>query len=182
MKKAPIKNWFELNAVIFNFVAMKRFTAIIHIIGVNPFVLIPENVLNHIFKTAKKIKGPIPVKGTINTKPFIQTLVRYSGEWRLYVNGPMLKTASAKVGDRVAIELAYDPAERVVPMHPKFKRALNDNQAAKKTFDSLAPSRQKEIVRYIANLKTEESVQKNITRAIAFLTGTGRFVGRDKPV
>jgi len=48
--------------------------------------------------------------------------------------------------------------------------------------DALLPaSRQKEIVRYISALKTQESVTKNIERAIGFLMGGNRFLGRDKP-
>jgi hypothetical protein len=45
----------------------------------------------------------------------------------------------------------------------------------------MAPSRQKEIVRYIDSPKTEESVDRNVHRALAFLLGEGRFVGRDEP-
>ena len=57
--------------------------------------------------------------------------------------------------------------------------ALADNKKATAVFASLSPSRQKEILRYISNLKTEQSVEKNIVRAINFLLGKGRFVGRD---
>jgi hypothetical protein len=39
---------------------------------------------------------------------------------------------------------------------------------------------QKEIMRYINNLKTTESVERNVERAIRFLLGKDRFVGRDK--
>lgn len=58
---------------------------------------------------------------------------------------------------------------------------LESNPAAKKVFDDLAPSRQHEIVRYIDNLKTDESVDRNVARALDFLLGRGRFVGRDRP-
>jgi Domain of unknown function (DUF1905) len=64
---------------------VNRFKATIDIIGVNPFVLLPDPVLKNIFKQAQKDKGPIPVRGTINGHPFIQTLVKYSGYWRLYI-------------------------------------------------------------------------------------------------
>jgi uncharacterized protein (UPF0147 family) len=37
------------------------------------------------------------------------------------------------------------------------------------------------IIRYISALKTDESVSRNVRRAIEFLTSDGRFVGRDKP-
>ena len=42
------------------------FKATIEIIGVNPYVLLPEKVLNAIFEQAQKNKGPIPIKGKIN--------------------------------------------------------------------------------------------------------------------
>ena len=66
-------------------------------------------------------------------------------------------------------------------MHPKLDKALKENTKAKKAFDQLTPSRQKEIVRYISFLKTEASVDKNVSRAVSFLLGNERFVGRDKP-
>ena len=66
-------------------------------------------------------------------------------------------------------------------MHPKLEAALNKNKKAKQSFQQLSPSRQKEIIRYINFLKTEESVERNIKRAVQFLTGKERFVGRDKP-
>lgn len=48
-------------------------------------------------------------------------------------------------------------------------------------FEKLSPSKQKEIVRYITNLKTEKSVDKNVSRAINILLGKDQFVGRDEP-
>ena len=51
---------------------------------------------------------------------------------------------------------------------------------AKSAFDNLSPSSQKEIVRYISQLKTEPGIDRNVEKAIAFLLGKGRFVGREK--
>ena len=160
---------------------MYSFSAKIFIIGVNPYVLLPEKVLKQIFKQAQKDKGPVPVRGTLNGQAFTQTLVKYSSKWRLYLNGPMRKAATIDVGDMVKVKIEFDPADRTIAMHPKLKSALQKNEMALNKFKGQSPSRQKEIVRYINNLKTEESVDKNIKRAIAFLTGKERFVGRDKP-
>ena len=153
----------------------------IDIIGVNPFVFLPTSVLTNIQKQANKTKGPIRVKGTIDGYGFTQTLVKYSGDWRLYINGPMLKVASKKVGDKITVSIEFDPSEKTVLMNPKFENALSQNVEAKKVFDSLSPSRQKEIVRYIANLKSEATIEKNVVRAIQFLLGKERFIGRDSP-
>jgi hypothetical protein len=160
---------------------MLSFSAKIEIIGVNPYVLLPDKILNTLFKEADRNKGPIPVKGTLDDHPFTQTLIKYSGSWRLYLNTPMRKSAQKEVGDTVAIKIEYDPVERIIPIHSKFSEALNKNKAARQTFESLSPSRKKEIVRYISFLKSEESVDKNVAKAINFLLGKGRFVGREKP-
>ena len=44
---------------------MLSFKANIEIIGINPYVLLPDKVLLALFKQAGKDKGPIPVKGKI---------------------------------------------------------------------------------------------------------------------
>ena len=159
---------------------MYTFKAKIDIIGVNPFVLLPSKVLESVFMEAGKDKGPIRVKGTIDGHVYFQTLVRYSGLWRLYINGPMLKVSGRKVGDTTTIAIAFDPDERKVPMHPKLEAALKRNKEAGNIFDRLPLSRQKEICRYIHHLKSEAAVDKNVERAIQFLLGKERFVGRDK--
>lgn len=160
---------------------MYSFTAKIYIIGVNPYVLLPAKILKAIFKDAGKDKGAIPVKGTINNHPFIQHLVKYSGKWRLYLNTPMRKGTKADVGDTVSISISFDETIRETPMPEKLAAALSKNKKALKIFDGLSPSMQKEIKRYINNLKSEESIDKNVTRAINFLLGKERFIGRDHP-
>jgi len=53
---------------------MKSFSAKLFKIGINPYVLLPEFVLQLLFKQAGKDKGAIPVRGTLNGKVFTQTL------------------------------------------------------------------------------------------------------------
>ncbi len=159
----------------------KPFSAEIEQIGVNPFVYLPEEVLEVLFIQANKNKGKIPVKIKIEGHEFPQTLVKYAGHWRLYLNTPMRKAAKKEVGDRANFEIRFDPEKRVIAPHPKFIKALKENKEAKKIFDALRPSLQLEIVRYLSFLKTEESVERNVIKAINFLLGKQRFIGRDKP-
>jgi len=160
---------------------MHQFKASIQLIGINPFVMVPDKILQSIFQQAGKDKGYIPIKGTINDIAYQQTLVRYSGHWRLYINTTMLKDSPKRIGEMISIAIAHDPGDRSIAMHPKLVKALQGNKAAQKVFEQLPPSRQKEIVRYIASLKTEESIDKNVQRAMGFLLGKEKFVGRDKP-
>ena len=160
---------------------MHSFKAKIDIIGINPFVFVPGRILKAIFKQAGADKGPIPIRGTINTRPYQQTLVRYQGDWRLYINTIMLERSPKRIGETIVVTLEFDPSDRTIEPHPRFVKALAKNRKAKRTFENLSPSIRKEIVRYISHLKTEESIDRNVVKAIDFLFGKGRFVGRDKP-
>lgn len=95
-------------------------------------------------------------------------LYRYSGKWRLYLNTPMRKTAGKDVGDIIEIDIEFDAAERATPIHPKLVLALKKNKKANEIFMQLSPSRQKEILRYINFLKSEESVDRNIKKLLIF--------------
>ncbi|WP_406827186.1 YdeI/OmpD-associated family protein [Pedobacter sp. KACC 23697] len=157
----------------------KPFNAKIKIIGINPFVFVPEEVLNYVFHQSGKNKGQLPVKMKIDGHGFKQTLVKYAGDWRLYLNMPMRKAAGKDIGDTATFEIEFDTEERTIRINPKLVQALAENKQARDIFESLAPHLQKEIIRYIANLKTEESVDRNVKKAIQFLLGKERFIGRD---
>lgn len=157
------------------------FSARIEIIGINPFVYLPDNILNSLFIQTNKNKGHIPIKGTINGNPYKQTLVKYSGEWRLYINTTMLKNSPKRIGEIIEISILLDTESREVPMLIEFEKALKLNKEANLIFESLSASRKAEIVRNLAKLKTKEILEKNIARAINFLNGKESFLGRKKP-
>lgn len=121
---------------------MHKFKADIDIIGINPYVSVPDKILKEIFNQAGRDKGHIPVHGTINGKPYKQTLVKYAGEWRLYINTQMIKNSPKLIGETVELTIELDPADRTVKPHPKLTIALDENEEAKTVFDKLAPSRQ----------------------------------------
>jgi hypothetical protein len=150
---------------------MPKFSATIFKVGINPVVDPPDGVLRKLFEKAERSKDPIPVRGRLNGAEFVQTLVKYQGAWRLYINGPMLKASGLKVGDTASVEIEFDPRPHETPMPPKFVRALSKDAVAKAAFDILTASRKKEILRYLGFLKTEESRDRNIERVLAHLRG-----------
>ena len=158
------------------------FSAKLDIIGINPFVFLPLQVLSDILKQAGKEKGNIRVRGTVNGKEYRQTLVRYQKEWRLYINQTMLKNSPKHIGETIIITIQLDGEDRTISPHPKFTLSLQENKEASLVFKSLRPSLQHEIIRYISRLKSEESIDKNIERAVNFLLGKCSFVGRKKPL
>src|SRR6188472_2101896 len=114
---------------------MKAFSSKIYIIGINPYLLLPSTLLSYIFQKAEKDKGAMPVQLKIGGKDFIQNLVKYSGKWRLYLNGPMRKAAGKDVGDAIDIQIDFDSKPRRTPMHLKLKKAFKENPNAKKAFE-----------------------------------------------
>ncbi|MEM7340565.1 MAG: YdeI/OmpD-associated family protein [Actinomycetota bacterium] len=158
-----------------------RFTATLEIIDGNPYVLVPSAHLDELFRDAGRNKGPIPIRGTVNARPYQQTLMKFRGAWRLYVNLQMLDDSPRRIGEMVEVTVAFDPDDRTIEPHPKLMAMLDATPKAKAVFDALSPSRQHEIVRYIDNLKSDERIDHNVGRARDFLLGKGRFVGRDAP-
>lgn len=160
---------------------MHSFSADLQIVEGNPFVFVPQGVLEALFERAGKIRGPIPIRGVVNEMPFQQTLVRFRGAWRLYVNMTMLPDSPRRIGESLDLSIAFDPSDRTIEPHPLLIAALVEDDTARRVYEDLPASRRKEIVRYISQLKRDESVKRNVSRAIDFLNGKGRFVGRDRP-
>jgi hypothetical protein len=145
------------------------FKARIYKAGINPVVKVPL----FITKQLEATKGYIPVKGTINGFFFQQTLCPVKNDkYRLYVNAPMLKGASVKNGQTALFVIEQDSLERNknIPMPAALKKALQEHNLLT-AFKQLSPSRQKEVNRYLLQLKTEATLQKNIGKIIKVLQG-----------
>ena len=161
-----------------------RFRAQIEINKINPYVLVDA-------KRAARLKNnwckPMPVCIQINGKPDqpwrINMMPIGGGNFYLYLHGHVRKAASAKVGDVVSVAVRFDEDYRGGPAHPmpsEFEAELKRNQRARRSWEALSPSRQKEILRYLAALKSPEARQRNVERALDVLTGgRARFMARD---
>lgn len=145
-----------------------KFKAKIYKVGINPCVKVPYKITAQMVA----IKGYIPVKGIIQNYPFTQTLVPVKGEgFRLYVNGLMMKGADVKVGQTAVFEIEQSKSRKKgVPMSKALKEKLQENNL-QHAFKKLAPSRQKEILKYLSYIKTEETLMKNIDKVIKGLKG-----------
>ena len=155
-----------------------QFTAKLEVIGINPFVFLPDEILNEIFETSGKNKSPIPVKGTVNGKEFKQNLMKYLGEWRLYINLTMLKDSPKRIGEKLKIFVEFDSSDRTISIHPNLEKAIKENPVALQNFENLIPSRKSELIRYINNLKTEASIQRNIEKIVRHLIEETDFFGK----
>jgi hypothetical protein len=159
-------------------------TAVIQLRGVNPYVPV---TIEQVMMLRENWRRAMPVVATITgaTEKSWRTNLMPEGDgaFRLYLHGAMRKSAQVDVGDIVTIGLDFDLAYRNGPMHPMpdwFRSELERDPVATVNWDALTPSRQKEVLRYFAALKSETARERNVARAIAALTGsTVRFMGRD---
>lgn len=141
------------------------FEATLYKAGINPCVDVPLNIT----KKMNATKSYIPVKGKINSHYFQQTLVPVkNAAYRLYVNGPMMKGSGSKMGDKVKFTIEQDFEPKQVPLPKQFKKKLDEN-ALLAAFLNLTAGRQKEILRYLNFLKTEEALIRNIDKVIGQL-------------
>ncbi len=162
---------------------MTTFKAVIKIRGVNPFVEVSAAQASKVKPGWRK---PLPVLVRVNGEPEephrVNMMPAGDGAFYLYLNGIIRKQAGVSVGDRVSVEIAFDPGYRNGPQHPMprwFKAALDSNPDAQSNWTKLTPSRKKEVLRYFASLKSPEARARNLDRAITMLTGaTGRFMAR----
>jgi len=152
---------------------MPAFRATIALLDINPYVALPPPHLKRLLQAAGKDTGPIPVSVQLGGVTFRQNVVKYRGAWRLYLNGPMRKAAGKDVGARVLVAVDYDPVPRREPMPPLLRRALSRAPRARTAFRDLAPSRQKEILRYLNTAKTAATLERNVAKVVAHLLGEG---------
>jgi hypothetical protein len=163
--------------------ASLRFTAVIKIIGVNPYIDVSAA---RAAKLKPGWKKPLPVLVRINSKPEkpwrINMMPKGDGSFYLYLAEPVRDASGTKVGDKVTAEVSFDDKYKSGPMTMPawIKAALDKNPAATQAWKALIPSRQKEILRYLTNLKSQEAKERNLEKTIRMLSGEkGRFMARE---
>jgi Domain of unknown function (DUF1905)/Bacteriocin-protection, YdeI or OmpD-Associated len=165
-------------------VSRTSFYAVIRILNGNPFVYVGPARATDIKPGWRK---PLPVLVRINGRPVekpwrINMMPIGGGDFYLYLHGDVRRASNTKVGDKVRVDVQFDSAYRNGPMHPMpswFRIPLARNAQAKKGWDNLIPSRQKELLRYFSWLKSPQARERNVDRALHVLSGKGgRFMAR----
>ena len=163
--------------------ATLRFTALVKIHGVNPYVAVSAKRVSQLKPGWRK---PMPVLVRVKGKPEepspINMMPIGDGSFRLYLNGKLRKASRTGLGDRIEVQVRFDTKYRSGPAHPMpvwFRTALRKNPAAGRNWEALIPSRKKEVLRYFAALKSAEARERNLARALQVLSGKPeRFMAR----
>jgi hypothetical protein len=161
-----------------------KFTADIRIGGINPYVLVSAARAARIKAGWKK---PMPVVIQINGQPEpawrINMMPVGDGCFYLYLHDLVRQASGTQVGDKVQVSVSFDPGYQGGPQHqmpPDFSARLGSDPIAAARWETLPPSLQKEILRYLANLKSEQAKLRNIDRAMRVLAGAKeRFLARN---
>ena len=141
----------------------------IHKLGINPCVDVPEKIVTALLLLANKKNTPVQVKCDLNGADFDANVVRYSGNWRLYLNTPMRKSVRKDVGDTIRIRLSYDPTVRMPPTPEAFRQALRDDKGAQKAWRLQPTPKRREILYFLNDKKTAADLARAIAETIKLL-------------
>jgi hypothetical protein len=161
-----------------------NFRATIELRGINPYVLVSAA---RALRIKPDWKRPMPILVQVNGKPDpawpVNMMPAGDGSFYLYLDGSVRGASGTEVGDTVEVSVVFDDAYRAGPQHemlPEFASRLDGNPLAKARWDGLTPGLKKEVLRYLATLKSDAARQRNVERAVGVLSGAKeRFMARD---
>jgi hypothetical protein len=143
------------------------FKALIYKTGINFAVDVPVDITSGLAAA----KGYVRIRGMVNNIPFTKSLVPVKGgPYRLFINTVTIKDIRKMVGQVAEFVIEQDttnpenefPMPQLLAEQLKQKHLLDD-------FNALPFYRRKEFLRYLANIKTAETLEKNIGKVISQL-------------
>ena len=115
-------------------------------------------------------RARVAVAGTINKFAFRNSLMpEGDGTHSMMVSKALQEGARASAGDTVTVVMDIDTAERKVEVQEEFRMALKRTPAARKFFEQLSYSRQKEFTDWIAGAKRPETKSTRVKKSIELL-------------
>jgi len=141
-----------------------KFKAVIYKTGINFCVDVPARITAEM--TA--VKGYIRIRGTVNNIGFTKSLVPVKGgPYRLFINTITLKDIRERVGQVAVLVIEQDTSDPELehPMPPMLLHQLQQNGLLA-VFAALPPSRRKEVLRYLNNIKTRQTLEKNVEKVM----------------
>jgi hypothetical protein len=110
-----------------------------------------------------------PVRATINGFTYRSSVAVLGGEFMLGVPPEFRAGAGVAAGDEVEVDLELDTAPREVIVPADLARALGDDAAAQRTFDTLSYSNRRRLVIPIEEAKAAETRERRVAKTVAML-------------
>lgn len=99
--------------------------------------------------------------------------------WQKLPSCHLKKSIREIVGKEITFEVVFNPTPQKYQMIPLLSHTLDTNPLAKRNWERLIPSRQKEILRYFSSLISDEAKERNLKKLMEVLTEKEvRFMGR----
>lgn len=116
-------------------------------------------------------RARISIKGKINQTTFTGSLFPTGqGTHYMVINKKLREAAGLKSGDTVLLAIEVDTAPRRPVVPADLEKALANFPQAKRRFEILSPSHQKEYATYVDEAKKEETKKRRIAKVIDMLS------------
>lgn len=115
-----------------------------------------------------------PVRITINGYTYRNTVAVMGGKFMVSISAEVRQAAGITGGDTVDVTIEWDDEPREVTVPPELAQALARSPAAKELFDSLSYSKKRLLTVPIESAKTDETRQRNLSKALTALTKKGK--------
>jgi len=107
------------------------------------------------------------VKVTIRDYTYRSTVAMMGGEFMIPLSAENRNAAGVEAGYEVDVTLELDAEPRTVEVPDDLKMALDGKPGAFESFEALAFTRKKEMVRNVNDAKTKETRDKRITAILS---------------
>jgi hypothetical protein len=129
-------------------------------------VVLDEQQVETIGEGAKRF----PVMATVNGYSWRTSIARMAGEYLLGLNREVRESAGVDAGDTIDVAIELDTAPREVEVPDALVHALADDSEAKAAFDTLAFTHRKELARWVAEAKREETRDRRVAETLRMLS------------
>jgi bifunctional DNA-binding transcriptional regulator/antitoxin component of YhaV-PrlF toxin-antitoxin module len=110
-----------------------------------------------------------PVTVTVKDVTWRTTVATYGGRYYVGIRRELREKAGIHEGDTISMTVESDDAPRTLAVPAELKIALTASPSAKKNFDALSFTHQKEYVEWITGAKKEETRLRRVGKAVAML-------------
>lgn len=114
-----------------------------------------------------------PVRVTLGSYSYRTTVAPMGGSYWVGLSAEHRSGSGLSAGDEVEVDIEVDDEPRVVEVPADLAAALDQNPAARRAFDALSYSHQRQHVLAVEEAKKPETRQRRIDKTVADLS-TGR--------
>lgn len=111
-----------------------------------------------------------PVLVTINGFTYRSTIAVYGDRYYLPLNRNNRRGAAVAAGDQIEVTLEADSEPRLVEVPEDLEMALEADTQARRSFDGLSFSHQREYVEWITEAKRDETRRRRVVAVVERLT------------